>query len=263
MMVHAGAGATDDARNRGTLVNALLHHFKTLSGGRRRAASGDRASPGSRDQRADGGGEERRGAPAAGQAVQQPRGAQDLHCAGAWLAEAGSRYDPERDQPPLAEAHAHDDARLRWPRCGDTLRGAAKNRFALRQVCAAWNSRSRRDAPTRFACICRRLGIRWWATRSMARPANCGRNRINGGRRACPRLSLWIGIFCIRPRSSSASADQGVAEVLAAVTDGTGEPAREPGECSAGRAANGPSVSQKFAVEMSDFSAIVRHNRSE
>lgn len=32
MMVHAGAGATEDARNRGTLVNALLHHFETLSG---------------------------------------------------------------------------------------------------------------------------------------------------------------------------------------------------------------------------------------
>ncbi len=32
MMVHAGAGATDDVRNRGTLVNALLHHFKSLSG---------------------------------------------------------------------------------------------------------------------------------------------------------------------------------------------------------------------------------------
>ena len=31
MMVHAGAGATDDARNRGTLVNALLHHLKNLS----------------------------------------------------------------------------------------------------------------------------------------------------------------------------------------------------------------------------------------
>jgi 23S rRNA pseudouridine1911/1915/1917 synthase len=31
MMVHAGAGATDDARNRGTLVNALLHHLKSLS----------------------------------------------------------------------------------------------------------------------------------------------------------------------------------------------------------------------------------------
>jgi len=31
MMVHAGAGSTDDERNRGTLVNALLHHFTTLS----------------------------------------------------------------------------------------------------------------------------------------------------------------------------------------------------------------------------------------
>jgi 23S rRNA pseudouridine1911/1915/1917 synthase len=32
MMVHAGAGATDDDRNRGTLVNALLHRFGALSG---------------------------------------------------------------------------------------------------------------------------------------------------------------------------------------------------------------------------------------
>jgi len=31
MMVHAGAGATEDDRNRGTLVNALLHHFAHLS----------------------------------------------------------------------------------------------------------------------------------------------------------------------------------------------------------------------------------------
>lgn len=31
MMVHAGAGATEDERNRGTLVNALLHRFKSLS----------------------------------------------------------------------------------------------------------------------------------------------------------------------------------------------------------------------------------------
>jgi 23S rRNA pseudouridine1911/1915/1917 synthase len=31
MMVHAGAGATDDARNRGTLVNALLFHLAKLS----------------------------------------------------------------------------------------------------------------------------------------------------------------------------------------------------------------------------------------
>lgn len=32
MMVHAGAGATEDERNRGTLVNALLHRFGNLSG---------------------------------------------------------------------------------------------------------------------------------------------------------------------------------------------------------------------------------------
>ncbi|HXC43802.1 MAG TPA: RluA family pseudouridine synthase [Candidatus Dormibacteraeota bacterium] len=32
MMVHAGAGASEDARNRGTLVNALLHHLGKLSG---------------------------------------------------------------------------------------------------------------------------------------------------------------------------------------------------------------------------------------
>ena len=31
MTVHAGAGATEDQRNRGTLVNALLHHFNHLS----------------------------------------------------------------------------------------------------------------------------------------------------------------------------------------------------------------------------------------
>jgi 23S rRNA pseudouridine1911/1915/1917 synthase len=31
MMVHAGAGATEDRRNRGTLVNALLHRFGKLS----------------------------------------------------------------------------------------------------------------------------------------------------------------------------------------------------------------------------------------
>jgi 23S rRNA pseudouridine1911/1915/1917 synthase len=31
MMVHAGAGANEDDRNRGTLVNALLHHMQELS----------------------------------------------------------------------------------------------------------------------------------------------------------------------------------------------------------------------------------------
>jgi 23S rRNA pseudouridine1911/1915/1917 synthase len=40
MMVHAGAGATDDDCNRGTLVNALLHRFSQLS------AVGGEARPG-------------------------------------------------------------------------------------------------------------------------------------------------------------------------------------------------------------------------
>ncbi len=31
MMVHAGSGQTEDSRNRGTLVNALLHRFRALS----------------------------------------------------------------------------------------------------------------------------------------------------------------------------------------------------------------------------------------
>jgi 23S rRNA pseudouridine1911/1915/1917 synthase len=31
MMVHLGAGATEDKRNRGTLVNAVLHHLASLS----------------------------------------------------------------------------------------------------------------------------------------------------------------------------------------------------------------------------------------
>jgi 23S rRNA pseudouridine1911/1915/1917 synthase len=40
MMVHAGAAATEDERNHGTLVNALLHHLKELS------ASGGPLRPG-------------------------------------------------------------------------------------------------------------------------------------------------------------------------------------------------------------------------
>jgi 23S rRNA pseudouridine1911/1915/1917 synthase len=40
MMVHAGSGASDDARNRGTLVNALLSHYAQLS------RSGDPLRPG-------------------------------------------------------------------------------------------------------------------------------------------------------------------------------------------------------------------------
>jgi 23S rRNA pseudouridine1911/1915/1917 synthase len=44
MMVHAGAGSTDDMRNRGTLVNALLHHMAKQSD--RLSAVGGELRPG-------------------------------------------------------------------------------------------------------------------------------------------------------------------------------------------------------------------------
>ena len=69
MMVHAGAGVTDEARNRGTLVNALLHHLQSAFGSRRRAAARDRASAGQADQRRDCGRQGRRDASQAGRDV--------------------------------------------------------------------------------------------------------------------------------------------------------------------------------------------------
>jgi 23S rRNA pseudouridine1911/1915/1917 synthase len=44
MMVHAGAGASEHARNKGTLVNALLHRFRALSSGR--VSGGSELRPG-------------------------------------------------------------------------------------------------------------------------------------------------------------------------------------------------------------------------
>ncbi len=57
MMVHAGAGSTDDARNRGTLVNALLHHFEQLSSAWWSPPSRHRASARQADQRSAAGGQ--------------------------------------------------------------------------------------------------------------------------------------------------------------------------------------------------------------
>ena len=60
MMVHAGSGATDDARNRGTLVNALLHHLRELSSTSGPLAPRHRAPSRQADQRPHRGGQERR-----------------------------------------------------------------------------------------------------------------------------------------------------------------------------------------------------------
>ncbi len=53
MMVHAGAGSTEADRNRGTLVNALLHRFQKLSGVGGRVAARDRSPPRQSYQRID------------------------------------------------------------------------------------------------------------------------------------------------------------------------------------------------------------------
>ncbi len=87
MMVHAGAGATEDERNRGTLVNALLHHFQQLSG------IGGELRPGivHRLDKATSGlivvAKSDDDAPQAGRSVLPPRGEENLRGAGSRLDE--------------------------------------------------------------------------------------------------------------------------------------------------------------------------------
>ena len=110
MTVHAGAGATEDERNRGTLVNALLHHFGQLSSVGGELRPGNRASSGQGHQRPAGGGQERRSASPAGQPVCPAAGEEEIHRPGARLAEAGPRNDQQQHQPRPGAAHSHDHA---------------------------------------------------------------------------------------------------------------------------------------------------------
>ena len=172
MMVHAGAGATDDARNRGTLVNALLHHFKTcpqLEATFVRVSSivwivrpADSMVVAKNDESHQ----------RAGQAVQRAGGSQNLYRPRARVAEKGSRHRSERHQPALATPHPHDYQGFRRARRRDPLlRANAKStRPTANLPCS--KSKLRRDAPTRFGCTCHRLGIRSLAMRFMERPAN-------------------------------------------------------------------------------------------
>ena len=173
-MVHAGAGATDDERNRGTLVNALLHRFRNLSevGGELRPGIVHRL-----DKETSGlivVAKNDACASQAGRTVFRPPGEEALRRAGAWLACQRSGDYQQRNQSRCGAAHPHDDAPQRRPHGGDALRGPRTHR-RRRTESLRWSMcASRPAARTRYACTCRLSDIRWWAMRFMERQRNYG-----------------------------------------------------------------------------------------
>ena len=135
MMVHAGSGATDDARSRGTLVNALLHRFQTLS------STGGELRPGivhRLDKQTSGlivvAKNDRAHAALGAMFAWPPRG-KDLHRAGAWCGSARKRHRQRRAEPRSGAAHTHDHATQRTcPLRHLAFQGAAPPGYALRQV---------------------------------------------------------------------------------------------------------------------------------
>ena len=184
MMVHAGAGSTADARNRGTLVNALLHRFGALSGGRRRIAPRNRASPRPQHQRVDRRRQERPRPPQTGRAVCPPAGAQDLHRARPRLGEAGPRHDSVRHQPRPPAPHPHDHAARRRPRGRVALPGFAAHRLASRQIHpAGGKDRNRAHPPDpRAPVLARTSRGRRHALRRAARDPAAGENQTGAAR---------------------------------------------------------------------------------
>ena len=110
MMVHAGSGQNEDARSRGTLVNALLHRFQGALVHRRRPAPRHRASARQRHQRPDHRGQKRPRPRRAGRNVLQPPDQQDLHRAGAGRGRAREGNHQRRRRPRPRAPHAHDHA---------------------------------------------------------------------------------------------------------------------------------------------------------
>jgi ribosome-associated protein YbcJ (S4-like RNA binding protein) len=108
MMVHAGSGQNEDARNRGTLVNALLYRFKKLSstGGDLRPGIVHRLDKG--HQRPDRGGQERPRSRGPGRDVCQPPDQEDLHRAGRGRRGAREGHHQRRGGPRSGAAHPHD-----------------------------------------------------------------------------------------------------------------------------------------------------------
>ena len=121
MTVHAGAGATDDERNRGTLVNALLHHFGQLSsvGGELRPGIVHRLDKATSGLLVVAKSDEAHRRLASQFVRRQVK--EEIHRAGAWLAQAGPRDHQQQHQPRPGAAHPHDHEAVRWARSHHSL----------------------------------------------------------------------------------------------------------------------------------------------
>ena len=161
MMVHAGAGATDDARNRGTLVNALLHHFGTLS------AVGGELRPGivHRLDRATSGLMVVAKNDESHRRLAKQFSGREVHKTYIALVHGWPKQDRGTIQSAISR---HSQRRTRMTTRGFGGREAVTHYLVERKIATRltaslrWSSsRSKRDARTRSACICRRSDIRW------------------------------------------------------------------------------------------------------
>ena len=134
MMVHAGAGATEDDRNRGTLVNALLYRFGKLSG------AGGELRPGivHRLDKATSGlivvAEKRSGSPSVGRSVCPAASQENLRRVSAWLDQARSGNYRQQHQPRPDTAYSHDYAAGGRQRSDYPLHGATKAGYPCGKV---------------------------------------------------------------------------------------------------------------------------------
>ena len=153
MMVHAGAGATGDARNRGTLVNALLYHMAKLSEAGGESATGDRASAGQADQRGDCGSQGRCDASQAGRDVRGAASGEAIHRAAAWDAGEGDRNGESAGRAGPGSADSDDDAARGRAQCGlSFLCGGAAGDALWRVHAGGGADRDGTDAPDSRPC---------------------------------------------------------------------------------------------------------------
>jgi len=200
----AGAGATDDARNRrhpgqmpccitlerlsaigGELRPGIVHRLDRATSGLMVVAKNDESH--------------RRLA----KAIQLSRGAQDVPRAGPRLAQAGSRHHSKPHQPPLPEAHAMTTKGFGGRDAGHALcrQAQARRPPTASSLSSNLEDRNRTHAPDS------RSHVVAWASgggrRALRRAGRVGgRSRINAARPAC--LQRWPSaeISCIRRRSS-------------------------------------------------------------